>query len=88
MTPPDLTQALTSTVQLIEARDTLRRLHGDAKYEAKIERYKDIIGEVQAHTGTTALDTAIDIAKDAVNGNLPSMAWWLLAAACELEGAP
>ena len=32
----DLTQAITSTAQLLEVRDTLRELHGASEYERRI----------------------------------------------------
>ena len=84
----DLTQAITSTAQLLEVRETLHELHGAGEYQRRIGKYQDLVGESMAISGTSALETAIAIAKDAVDAGLPFTANWVLAAAVELEDGP
>ena len=88
MNTPDLTQAIKSTDQLLEVRDTLRQLHGTGEYERRIGKYQDVVGQNMDISGASALETAIAIAKDAVAAGMPWTANWVLAAAVELETGP
>lgn len=84
MTPPDLTQALTSTAKLIEIRDTLRDLHGEAAYERRVAAYREMVEENMRITRRAALDAATDIARLALKGPWAWAANWVLAAGVEV----
>jgi hypothetical protein len=73
-----------TTAKLLDARDTMRRLHGD-EWPQKINQISPIIRGVAAEGKTSILSAAIQIAKKASDDGQPMVSVMVLAVACELS---
>lgn len=77
-----------TTAKLYDARDTMRRLHGD-NWPQKINEISPIIRGVAKEGNTSILSAAIQIAEKASKDGQPMASVMVLAVACELsENAP
>jgi len=73
-----------TTAKLYDARDTMRRLHGD-NWPQKINEISPIIRGVAKEGNTSILSAAIQIAKKASKDGQPMASVMVLAVACELS---
>lgn len=73
-----------TTAKLLDARDTMRRLHGD-EWPKKIDQISPVIRGVAAEGKTSILSAAIQIAKKASDDGQPMVSVMVLAVACELS---
>jgi hypothetical protein len=79
-------QQIRTTAKLLEARDTMRRLHGEA-WPQKIAEIGPIIRRVAQEGKITLFSAAIHIAQQASKDGQPMASVMVLAVACELEAA-
>jgi ketosteroid isomerase-like protein len=73
-----------TTAKLYDARDAMRRLHGE-NWPQKINEISPIIRGVAKEGNTSILSAAIQIAEKASKDGQPMVSVMVLAVACELS---
>lgn len=73
-----------TSAKLLEARDSMRTLHGDG-WQAKIDEFAPFIRARAKEYKTSVMAGAIRLAKQAAADHRPHLSVMLLAVGCELS---